>query len=129
MSVGAGGRSDVMVYDIASATPTRLTNSGTMNDRPEWTPDGTHVLYRADRGTRTAIWWQPVDQSEPPTPLQVSDAHDYYEGLMSPDGKMLVYQIDDAGANQADVMYRGLDGDTTPMSIATSEVGLVVNTS
>jgi serine/threonine-protein kinase len=89
-----------------------------LNERAEWTPDGTRVLYRADRGTRTAIWSQPADRSGPPVPLQASDAHDYYEGLVTADGKWLVYQIDDAGANQADVMYRALDGDTTSHPVA-----------
>ena len=118
MAIGAGGRSDVWVYDTASATLTRLTNSGTLNERPEWTPDGTRVLYRADRGTRTAIWWQPADLSAPPEVVQASEAHDYYEGVITPDGKTLVYQIDDAGASQADVMYRSLDGDTTSYPVA-----------
>jgi serine/threonine protein kinase len=118
MSIRVGGRSDVWVYDIASGTPLRLTTEGTLNERVEWTPDGTRVLYRADRGTRTAIWSQPADRSGPPAPLQASDAHDYYEGVVTPDGSRLVYQIDDAGVNQADVMYRALDGDTTSHPVA-----------
>ena len=82
MSIGAGGRSDVWIYDISSSTPTRLTNAGTLNDRPEWTPDGTRVLYRADRGNRSAIWWQPADLSGPPTPLLASDQPNYFEGVV-----------------------------------------------
>jgi serine/threonine-protein kinase len=113
MTIGTGGRSDIWLYDLSSHTPTRLTNSGTLNDRPEWTPDGRRVLYRAaDRGKRTAIWWQPADLSSPAVPLQASDQHDFYEGVMSPDGKDIVYQIDDAGADQADIMYRAIEGDT-----------------
>jgi len=118
LTIGSGGRSDVWMYDLAQPTLTRLTSSGTLNERPEWTPDGKRVLYRGDRGTRTAIWWLPADQSAPATPLQASDAHDYYEGVMTPDGKSLVYQIDDAGSDQADVMYRALTGDTTSRPIA-----------
>ena len=55
LTIGTGGRSDVWTYDIVTATPTRLSSSGTLNERPEWTPDGKRVLYRGDRGTRTAI--------------------------------------------------------------------------
>jgi Tol biopolymer transport system component len=121
LAISTGGRADVWAYDIAQATPTRLTTSGTLNDRPEWTPDGKRVLYRGDRGARTAIWWVPADLSGPATPVQGSDAHDFYEGVVTPDGKSLVYQIDDAGAHQADVMYRALVGDTTsrPMAATT----------
>ncbi|MEJ2202876.1 MAG: protein kinase [Gemmatimonadota bacterium] len=61
VSVGAGGRSDVWVYDIASGTLTRLTNSGTLNERPGWTaravsggPRGTlRDLGTAGRSQRT----------------------------------------------------------------------------
>ena len=120
VSIGVGGRSDVWVYDIAAGTLTRLTDSGTLNERPEWTPDGRSVLYRADRGARTAIWVQPADLSAPAQPLQASDAHDYYEGVVTPDGRFIVFQIDDGGASQADVMYRALDGDTTSYPIAAS---------
>ncbi|MHC5004916.1 MAG: hypothetical protein ACYTJ0_17550, partial [Planctomycetota bacterium] len=118
VSVAAGGRSDVWVYDIASGTLTRLTNSGALNERPEWTPDGRSVLYRADRGARTAIWVQPADLSAAAEPLLASEAHDYYEGVVTPDGESIVFQIDDGGASQADVMYRALAGDTSVRPIA-----------
>jgi eukaryotic-like serine/threonine-protein kinase len=118
MTVRDGGRSDIWLYDIVQATPMRLTSAGSMSDRPEWSPDGRRVLYRADRGSRTAIWWQPADQSAQAEPLLASDAHDFYEGVMTPDGKGLVYQVDDAGSSQADVMYRGLSGDTATVVIS-----------
>ncbi len=120
MAIGTPGHTDIWVYDIASATPTRLTSGGTQNDRPEWSPDSRRVLYRTDRGSRTAIWWEPADLSAPATPLEASDHNDYYEGVITPDGKDLVYQIDDAGADQADVMYRALQGDTTSHPVAAS---------
>jgi len=113
VAVGADGRSEILLYDIASGTPTRITNSGTQNDRPEWTPDGRRVVYRSDRAGPSAIWWQPADQSAPAAPLQAVPSHNFYEGVITPDGMSLVYQVDDAGTNQADIMMRALDGDTT----------------
>jgi eukaryotic-like serine/threonine-protein kinase len=118
LTIGTGGRSDIWLYDIASATLQRLTNGGAQNERPEWTPDGRRVLYRSDRGQRAAIWWQPADLSGPATPLQSKERHSFYEGVISPDGKTIIYQEDDAGANSADVMYRALEGDTTEHAVA-----------
>jgi serine/threonine-protein kinase len=121
MSIASGGRADVWIYDIASATPTRLTNSGGVSDRPEWTPDGTRVLYRGDRGNRSAIWWQPADLSGPPVPLLASDRHNYFEGVIDPAGTTLAYQVDDGGTSQADVNYRAVSGDTASHPIAASD--------
>ena len=118
MSIRDGARSDIWIYDLVNDTPTRLTNSGTLNDRPEWSPDGRRVLYRANRGPRSAIWWQPADLSAPAEPLLASDGHDYYEGVLTPDARRLVYQVDDAGSNQADLLSVGLEGDTSSRPIA-----------
>ena len=98
MSIGAEGRSDIWLYDIASGTPTRITSAGALNDRPEWSPDGRRVLYRSDRSGRPGLWWEPADQSALSAPLETDPQHNYYEGVISPDGKYLVYQMDDAGA-------------------------------
>jgi serine/threonine-protein kinase len=38
--------------------------------------------------------------------------------VLSPDGRFLVYQVDDGGADQANVMYRALDGDTAARPVA-----------
>ena len=120
LTIGTGGRSDVWLYDLTSGTPVRLTTEGTVSERPEWFPDGKRVVYRSDRGKRSAIWWQPADRSGPATPILASDFHDYFEGVVTPDGKSLVYQGDDAGSNQADVLWRGIEGDTVPKSVGTT---------
>ncbi len=119
-SIGLGSRSDVWVYDIASAVSTRITTAGSVNERPEWSPNGARVLFRTDRGTRSALWVQPTDLSAPAAPLQADPGSDYFEGVISPDGRHLVYQIDNAGTNQADVVYRALTGDTTARPVAAS---------
>jgi hypothetical protein len=111
-------RSDVWLYDIAAGTPTRLTTEGSVNERAEWTPDGKRVLYRTDNGGRAAIWWRPVDLSSPAQPLLASDHANFFEGVLSGDGKYLAYQLDTAGA---DVYFRAMSGDTTPKPVAATK--------
>jgi len=118
LTIGTGARSDVWVHDIASKTNTRMTSEGTINERVEWAPDGTRVLYRSDRGKRSAIWWQVTDLSSPATPLLANDAEDYFEGVLSSDGKILAYQFDNSGSNQADLYYRAVSGDTTRKAVS-----------
>jgi serine/threonine protein kinase/Tol biopolymer transport system component len=117
VSIGAGSRSDVWSFEPISSTLTKITSAGTQNDRPEWSPDGRRIVYRTDRTGRSAIWWQPVDLSGPAEVIQGSDAHDFYEGVFSSDGRYFVYQVDDATAVQADVMYRRVAGDTSSAAI------------
>jgi eukaryotic-like serine/threonine-protein kinase len=112
-----GSRLDIWTFDLASGTPSRLTSDGGINERPEWTPDGKHVLFRSDRGTHPAIWSQPADRSEPAKPLLVSARESYFEAVMTPDSRGLVYQMDTLNE---DIFYRALSGDTTPRPIAAS---------
>ncbi|HUQ18373.1 MAG TPA: hypothetical protein VM099_02065, partial [Gemmatimonadaceae bacterium] len=50
-------------------------------------------------------------------PLLTNEHEDYWEVVMTPDGKGIVYQIDTAGA---DLMYRPLSRDTVATPIANS---------
>ena len=115
LTVISAAQRDIWIYDIPSRGSTRLTPSGGMNERPEWSPDGKRVLYRAARGERVNLWWRSADLSEPEAPLLKSESEDYYEGVITPDGGAIVYQIDTGGA---DVMYRYLKGDTTKKPIS-----------
>jgi len=118
IAVGSSDRRDVWLFDLSSQTMTRLTSDGTSNDRPEWSPDGKRVVYRSEHGTRTAIWWRPADLSAEGTALIGGPTVDVFEGVMSPDMKSVVYQLDTSGA---DIYYRGLAGDTTPHVVSNTK--------
>jgi len=105
---------DIWTYNVASGTLTRLTSEGASNDRPEWTPDGTRVLYSSNRGDGVALWWQPADGSGRAEPLLRIPGTDLLEGVISPDGQWLVYRT---GRNQ-DIWARRLEGDTVSRSVA-----------
>jgi eukaryotic-like serine/threonine-protein kinase len=115
LTIAAGGQRDIWIYDIPSRTSTRLTTDGFSNERPEWSPDGKRVLYRTSRSTRASLWWRAADMSDSEVPLLSDERADFYEGVFTPDGRWLVYQLDTAGA---DIMYRGMVGDTTSRLIA-----------
>ena len=115
--IGSGARSDIWIIDNSSRAPVRLTSEGTSNDRPEWTPDGSRVLYRSDRGGTSAIWWQPPEPGNAASALLTGKAN-YYEGVVAPDGKTIAFQID---ITNADIMYRALTGDTTAHPVAVSD--------
>ena len=115
LSITSGATSDIWVYDLATRAFQRLSSGGSVNERPEWSADGTRVLYRSDRGRRSAIWWQPIDQSAPATPLLSDSIANFYEAVMTPDSRAVVFQVDTTG--RSSVGYRMLQGDTTLQSL------------
>ena len=121
ISIGSADHRDIWLDELASGTRTRLTTEGLTNERPEWSPDGTRVLFRSDRGTRSAIWWRPADMSAEATPLLTGDRVDVFEGILSPDARYLVYQLDTLGA---DIYYRAVTGDSTVRPIANNPAAI-----
>ena len=93
----------------------RLTTMG-RNDRPEWTADGTRVLYRTTRDGGDQIWWQPADGSARAERLHVGGQ----EAVVSGDGKWLVTRSI-GSSSKRDIRYRALVGDTTTFPVADSE--------
>ena len=118
VSVEAETRSDVMVYHPASHTLTRLSTGGAANERPEWTPDGLHVVYRTDAGGRSAIWWRPADLSGPAASLLADERASFFEAVITPDGRAIVYQVEKPGT--PDIGVRTLAGEAKPTDIAAS---------
>jgi Tol biopolymer transport system component len=118
VSIEAETRSDVWIYHFASRTLARLSAGGAANERPEWTPDGTRVIYRTDAGGRSAIWWRPADLSGPAVSLLAGEQISFFEGVITPDGRAIVYQVERLGS--PDIGVRALVGDTTPTDIAVS---------
>jgi len=114
---GAQGRA-IWIYELASATLTRLTTTGS-NVRPEWSPDGTRVLYR-QVGPRKGIWWQPADGSGTPE-LLVEVPGGPNEGVISPDGRTLMYRTDE-GVGDQQVITAPMDKSAPPVPLLTKGV-------
>ncbi len=115
LTVTTDTSADVWIVDLASGIRTRLTTSGTANDRPEWSADGQRVLYDSNRSGAYALWWQPADGTGAPQVLLGLPGTDILEGVVSHDGRYLVYRT-----GPGDIWYRRLDGDTTSHPIAAS---------
>jgi serine/threonine protein kinase/Tol biopolymer transport system component len=116
-----GDRIDVGVYDVAARSLTRLTTDGEGNDRPEWTPDGTRIIYRSTRQGKEALWWQPVDGSAP-AEILLERPGGVQEGAITPDGTTLIYRTIRPITGR-DILARSLSGDTTSRLIVATNAG------
>jgi serine/threonine-protein kinase len=127
LNVDGDTASRIMIYDFASGVGRQLRGSGTMNERPEWTPDGLRVLFRSNRGNESALWWQYVDRSAAAERLQGSLQRDVLEGVVSGDASYLVYRTGSSGTNMT--WMRALDGDTASRRIPIGDEVRVSNDS
>ncbi|MEO6529042.1 MAG: protein kinase [Gemmatimonadaceae bacterium] len=113
IATAAGGRNgiDLWIIDRATRTSTRLTSDGRRNSRPEWMPDGAHLIYRTLGDSVTEIQSRRWDGSDAAVRLQANPRLALWEGAVSPNGEWLLYRTGTLGT--ADIYYRRLAGDTT----------------
>ncbi len=109
---------DIWVYDLAARTVQRLTTDG-FNDRPEWTPDGKKVLFSSNRaGGKYSLWWQNADGSAPAEAVYAS-ANNIREGIVTPDGRSVIYR-EDTPNNNRDILEITIGGGAKPAPLLDS---------
>jgi serine/threonine-protein kinase len=88
---GDGSRQDVWIYDLETATLSRLTSVGNVTSLG-WTHDGDRIVYSAPGiGAKDAIWTQSVGAATAPEMLvEVPSLTPIAE--MAPDGRSLLVQ-------------------------------------
>ena len=112
--------SDIWVQDRVANTFTRLTTGGASR-APEWTGDGKRIIYRQATDatdTRTPLMSIPVDGSAQPETLFVP-AFQVNEVVPSPDGRWLLMRSGPSASTNRDIFAIDLQGDKTPIPLAT----------
>jgi eukaryotic-like serine/threonine-protein kinase len=109
------GRSAIWVYDLARHTLVRLTPDRELAFRPEWTPDGSRVLFAGDHGStngQRSLFAIPADGSDSMHLIVASSRH-AQEISWPARGNMLAFRdgFDDARTRRD--IYALPIGDTT----------------
>jgi TolB protein len=75
--------------DVETKVETALTPPGTLDDGPEYTPDGKYIYFNSVRTGTMQIWRMRPDGSSPEQ-ITFDESNDWFPHI-SPDGKWLVY--------------------------------------
>jgi len=110
----------------SDGTRQKLTQTGTVNWRPAWTPDGKAIAFLSNMQGRGGqddydIYRMPIDGSAPPE-LLLHHIYGLWEAELSRDGQWLVMRSDEAGAVGA-IRARRLSGDTALIPLVVDETG------
>ena len=116
------GHARIWVKQLATGTEVALT-SGPMDDLPQFSPDGSTVLFTRQSGARTSLYRVPLVGGEPRR--IVEDAED---GSFSPDGSRIAFVREHAASPgktaSSSLMVAASDGGG-PREIASVEAGVV----
>ncbi|MGH7583058.1 MAG: protein kinase domain-containing protein [Gemmatimonadales bacterium] len=115
LAVSVSDRTTQLWLRRFDGTRQQLTDSGSVNWRPSWTPDGRSIAFSSNMrgGINTDgfdIFTIPVDGSAPPA-LLMHYTYGLWEAELSHDGNWLAVRSDEAGGN-SNIHARRLHGDT-----------------
>jgi len=108
---------DVFILDDSGAVIGRLTEDDASNGTAAFSPDGTKIVYYADRGEVSELVIAASDGSEPRTLL--GRGQNYYP-RWSPDGRWIVFTavVSPGQTKDLDVMAIPADGTARPVTLA-----------
>jgi serine/threonine protein kinase/Tol biopolymer transport system component len=95
---------DVWIYSISEKTLSRLANWAVA---PEWTPDGTKVMWVRPSTALAGIWMQSIDGSGPAEQVKLkipAGVGTPTSAVMAPDGSTILFSAF-AGAHRQDLFY------------------------
>ena len=113
------GTNDVWVHDLSRGIDTRLTFHPTYDENPVWSPDGTRIVFSAQREGPPNLFVKLLDGSEEAQQLLASESI-ARPGDWSADGNYIVYHTE--GVNSlVDLWVLPLDGGQKPFPFLQTE--------
>ena len=113
------GNVDIWVRDLARGSTTKLTFDPGIDNAPVWSPDGTRVIFAANRGGRLDLYREERGRSGEERLLLKSE-QDKTPTSWSSDGRFLLFQSFDPKTRE-DIWVLPFDGDRKPFVFLKTE--------
>ncbi len=84
------GDYDIWVYDVVRGARSRLTEEGTINNFPAWTPNGQRITFTSSR-LPPGLYWKRADGYGEAEQLLPRNRHPQLPGSWSPDSTTLAF--------------------------------------
>ncbi|MCH7875993.1 MAG: PD40 domain-containing protein [Gemmatimonadetes bacterium] len=117
VSISANDGPQIWIKELDRGPLPKLTFRGSLNFRPEWTPDGRSVAFVSDRGNNSDLYVRLADGSGPAELLR-DEERDIWEVTYSPDGEWLVYRVGGEDRDR-DLYARRMGADSAVALVAT----------
>ena len=117
VSISANDGPQIWIKELDRGPLPKLTFRGSLNFRPEWTPDGRSVAFVSDRGNNSDLYVRLADGSGPAELLR-DEERDIWEVTYSPDGEWLVYRLGGDDRDR-DLYARRMGADSALVLVAT----------
>ena len=85
------GAPDIWVIDLSRNTSTRLTTDPSVDDMPLWSPDGSHITFKARRQGQWGLHQIPVQQNSAEVTLVTAPGPNVTPLAWSRDSELLLY--------------------------------------
>ncbi len=105
---------DLWIHDLQRGTRSRLTSGTGSNILPQWSRDGTRIVFASNRGGDWDIYGQPADGARPAEAL-LKRPHDQFPLALLADGTLLYTEIDPKTGR--DLWILSPDGKTSPLRV------------
>ena len=100
----------IWLYDLTGDRQIQQRTFEGNNERPVWTPDGQRITFSSDRDGTMSLYWMPADGSGVAERLTTAEEGTSHRmGSWSPDGKLLVFNVQGELADDRDIWTLSVD--------------------
>jgi len=107
-----GSSRDVWLFDLERHAASRLTFEDSDESEPRWTPDSRRLVYGEIRGMASTIVMREATGSGERQELVAGTGYGMWgaQAMLSPDGRHLLFSVDEGGALHLRIAPIGKDG-------------------